>query len=56
MNREPIAGGAHAQPNNHGEIGAEQGEAWAFAQALIHSRRNVSSRRLGTPGPGLTHS
>lgn len=27
------------------------GESWAFAQTLIHSRRNVTPRRLVEPGP-----
>lgn len=28
------------------------GESWAFAHTLIHSRRNVTPRRLAAPGPG----
>lgn len=27
------------------------GESWAFAQSLVHSRRNVTPRRLVAPGP-----
>lgn len=35
--------------------GAAQGsEAWQLAQALIHSRRNVTPRRLVAPGPDAT--
>lgn len=34
-----------------GEGAPQAGEAWAFAQSLIHSRRNVTPRRLLAPGP-----
>lgn len=34
-----------------GELAPQAGEAWAFAQALVHSRRNVTPRRLLAPGP-----
>ena len=29
----------------------QAGESWAFAQSLVHSRRNVTPRRLVDPGP-----
>ncbi len=37
----PAAGGEHPPA----------GESWAFAQSLVHSRRNVTPRRLVEPGP-----
>lgn len=51
MNPEPMPGGAPAQSPRHDDTGTDHGDAWVFAHALIHSRRNVSSRRLRPPGP-----
>jgi len=52
MNRKPVATSAQPERAQHIDADSEQGEAWVFAQALIHSRRNISSRRLRAPGPG----
>lgn len=51
MNQHTTAavGQARDTPTNNAD--PTQGEAWLFAQSLVHSRRNVSSRRLHSPGP-----
>jgi len=49
MNQHTTPAHAHeARPDN---ADPAQGEAWLFAQSLVFSRRNVSSRRLHPPGP-----
>lgn len=55
-NRGPFANSMHAVPYTP-EIGGPTVVAegsFAFAQALIASRRNVSPQRLVEPGPGAT--
>jgi nitroreductase len=51
MNREPAGSDTRDGASMPGEPDPHAVETWGFAQSLVHSRRNVTPRRLAAPGP-----
>lgn len=51
MQREHAGSDSQVDVSTSQEAGPPAGEAWGFTESLVHSRRNVTPRRLAAPGP-----